>query len=177
MKKLLYAVFTLGVVACGDNKSETPANLLAKNDFESLEGWTSGVPAPSLTKEQAHSGRYSIKVGPAVEYSLGYSNQLGKLSANRVKKIKIHGWAYLPDKQSNGVVVTEIKDPATGKNLIWEGLEIGKQTKTVNKWVEIEKVIEIPATAAYTSFLNVYMWRANSSQNIYLDDLEITSEG
>ncbi|MCB2409194.1 hypothetical protein [Hymenobacter lucidus] len=177
MKKLLYAVFALGVVACGDNKSEIPANQLAKNDFESLEGWVGGIPTPSLTTEKAHSGRYSVKVGPAVEYSLGYSSQLGKLSANRVKKIKIHGWAFLPDKQSNAIIVTEIKDPVTGKNIIWDGLEIAKQTKTVNKWVEIEKVIEIPATAAYTSLLNIYMWRGNSNQNIYLDDLEITSEG
>ena len=38
-------------------------------DFESLWGWMSADKAASITPEKAHSGKYSLTVGPGIEYS------------------------------------------------------------------------------------------------------------
>ncbi|GAA3935273.1 hypothetical protein [Hymenobacter algoricola] len=176
MKKLLYAVFALSLVACGEKSQDVPANQLVRNDFDALDGWMGNNPVPSLTREQAHSGRYSIKVGPESEYSIGFNSLLGRLSPTRIKKIKISGWAYSPALPANGIVVTELKDLTTGKQLLWQGLELSKEVKEKGKWIEIEKVIELPADAASATNLSVYLWRGSGQQTVYLDDLTITSE-
>ncbi|MEJ7661966.1 MAG: hypothetical protein WKG07_21540 [Hymenobacter sp.] len=90
----------LALGSCGGSDATKPANLLASNDFESLDGWLGGEVGPSLTREQAHSGVYSVKVDPKVDYSMGYSNPLGRLSSSQVTKLKLHGWVFLPSNQA-----------------------------------------------------------------------------
>jgi len=177
MKNLLYGLLALGLFSCGgDHTSDKPADELASNDFESIDGWTGGTPSPSLTKEKAHSGIYSVKVDPTIDYSLGYNNQLGKLSAVRVKKIKIHGWINLPNSQTPVTLVVEVKKPGEPKNLLWDGLDLLKEAKgkSFNKWIEVEKTFTLPENTTFDSQLLVYMWRGSSSQPAYLDDLQIT---
>lgn len=174
MKKLLYALTAFGMVACGKGGNDIPANQLASNDFESLDGWIGDQPITSLTKEKAHSGRYSIKVDPNIEYSLGFNMLLGKLSTSKLKKIKIHAWVNVPNAKSAVVLVTQITNPAdNNKQLLWEGVNMGNEVKTLNKWVEIEKTITVPDNATYNDKLGVYLWRTSSPETIYLDDLTI----
>jgi hypothetical protein len=47
--------------------------------------------------------------------------------------------------------------------------------KTLNRWTEIDKDFELPATVNSNQELKVYMWRNGPpEQTTYLDDLEIT---
>jgi hypothetical protein len=176
MKNLLYGLLALGMFSCGGASSSKPANELTSNDFESIDGWTGGVPSASLTKEKAHSGVYSVKVDPTIDYSLGYNNQIGKLSPVRVKKIKIHAWINLPSSQTPVTLVVEIKKPGEPKNLLWDGVDLLKEVKPkgFNKWVEVEKTFDLPENTTFDSQLLVYMWRGSSNQPAYLDDLQIT---
>ncbi|QNH62119.1 hypothetical protein [Hymenobacter sediminicola] len=175
MKKLLYALLAVGMVSCGEKKAEIPANQLAGNDFESIDGWMGDNTPASLTKEKAHSGRYSIKVDPAVEYSMGYSNLLGKLSASKLRKLKVHGWVNLPNGKTEAVLVTQITDPANpaAKPIVWEGLKLTDQVKAFNKWVEVEKEIILPDNVTYANKISVYLWRTGAPEPAFLDDLTI----
>ena len=173
MKQLLYLALALGMVACGD-KSEVPANQLAGNDFESMDGWLGDTGMGSLTKDKAHSGRYAIKVDAKNEYSIGYGNMLGKLSASKLKKVKIRAWVNLPDANSKAVLVTQIANPTDpSKPLMWDGFKLTDKVKTYNKWVEVEREIALPENVTYADKLGVYLWRASTSAVTYLDDLSI----
>jgi hypothetical protein len=176
MRNLLYGVLALALVSCGEKAANKPAGLLAENDFESLDGWSSGVNNPSLTKEQAHSGVYSVKVNPGIDYSLGYNNQLGKVSATRIHKMKLHAWVRLPNDKTTVLLVGEVKNEGAPKSVVWEGLDLLKeaQTKGFDKWIEVEKTFDLPESVTYNSQLLVYLWRGGSTQPAYLDDLQIS---
>ncbi|UOQ66037.1 hypothetical protein [Hymenobacter volaticus] len=175
MRKLLYTLLVIGVASCGEKKAEVPANQLAGNDFESIEGWMGDNTPNSLTKEKAHSGRYAIKVDPGVEYSMGYNNLLGKLSASRLRKIKVHAWVNLPNGKSDAVLVTSVADPnnPAAKPIVWEGLKLTDKVKSFNKWVEVEKEITLPDNVTYNNKMNVYLWRGGAPETTFLDDLII----
>lgn len=174
MKKLLYATIALGLAGCGDKPTGNPNNYLTSSDFETVEGWMPEPVPASLVRDKAHSGRYSIKVDASNEYSIGYNNTLGKLSASKLKKIRLHAWVNMPDKNSQAILVAQIVDPANPtKTLLWEGLRLGEKVTTYNKWVEVSLDITLPATINYTNRLAVYLWRANSSGATFLDDLAI----
>lgn len=175
MKKWLGIALAASLTACGGEKTEHPAGQITSNDFESLDGWVGDTPAPSLTKEKAHSGAYSVSVRPGLDYGLSYNNFLGKMSPNRLGKIKVTAWVYLPSAQAAAKLVTEIKDPtrATDNQLLWQGLDLAKAVKKYNEWQQVTQEITLPAKAAATSRFQVYLWRADSGQPVYLDDVTI----
>ena len=175
MRNFLYSLLILALVSCGDKKEGSPANQLASNDFESIDGWVGDNTPSSLTKERAHSGRYSIKVDPTVEYSMGYSNLLGKLSPSKLRKLKVHGWVNLPNGKTEAVLVTQITDPANpaAKPIVWEGLKLTDQVKAFNKWVEVEKEIILPDNVTYANKISVYLWRTGAPEPAFIDDLTI----
>lgn len=175
MKYLLGSLLACGLLSCGSPESSKSDKELTSNDFESVNGWMNGAATPSLTKERAHSGVYAVKVDPTTEYSLGYNNQLGKLSAVRIAKVKIRAWVNLPTENTPVTLVVELKNPGEPKPALWESLDLLTEAKAkgLNQWIEVEKTVDLPASAAYTSQLGVYLWRGSSSQPAYLDDLQI----
>lgn len=157
-----------------EQKPTAPTKVLAFSDFENFDGWLGG-PSAALTRGQAHSGSYSTMVGPGQEYSLGYSNELSKLSPDWPAKVTISAWVLIPNRQAAAKLVAEIQDPnGNRQNLLWEGVDLSEVVTTYNKWQHIEHTINMPIVARPTSLLKVYLWRANSNQLVYLDDLKIS---
>lgn len=177
MKRYTLLLLTAATLAgCGDKNGSThPANFLTGNDFDQLEGWTGDMPQPSLTKEKAHSGAYSVHVGPGIEYSNGFIGTLGKLSPTRLTQVKVKGWVFLPTGTVTAGIVTNLTDPAAtdGKPALWEALPLDKAVKKRNEWVEVEKTLTLPANAGPNFKLYVYLWSGGSQNVAYLDDLQI----
>ena len=171
----LFVASTLLVAlnACSsDTKPEVPANRITLNDFESLDGW---MPAVPLATEKAHSGRFSAKVEPGIEYSLGYENALGKVSATKISKLTVNGWALRTGGDAKSVIVVEIINPANpAEKVFWQSMDIRGQVKTYNTWTKVSKEFTLPATILPTHRLRVYMWLAGAKQATFLDDVEIT---
>lgn len=173
-KLLLAGVSLLVFNACssGDKLAESPQNRVTLNDFDSLDGWAPAVP---VTTEKARSGRFSIKVGPGSEYSAGYTNVLSKVSAVKISKLMVNGWALRAGLESKAALVVTITDPAKGnEQVFWQAMDIHEQVKTYNTWTKVSKEFALPATIQPTHVLQVYMWQSNASKPTYLDDLEIT---
>lgn len=165
------------LAGCSAPPAETPASArLAANDFENLDGWLADSPAlATLTQEQAHSGRYSTRVSGGHDFGLGYSNTLARLAPEWPARLTVGAWVLLSGEQATGQLVMEIKNPGTATaNLLWEGLELAQHVKVFNKWRYVEHTITLPAAARPDSRLLVYLWRANSRQPVYLDDLTIS---
>lgn len=151
----------------GDEK-----DALMSNDFDHLNGWLDD--APSLTRDKAHSGIYSVVVKPGIAHSLGYNITLGQLSSTRPHKIRISAWVMRTGSQNAAKLVVEIKDPATGAQAFWDGIDLGKAVQKPNIWQHIEHVMMVPPMVPATAHIMVYMSGAGASQPTYLDDLALS---
>ncbi|UOQ98178.1 carbohydrate binding domain-containing protein [Hymenobacter sp. 5317J-9] len=176
MKNLLLplaAVATLCLAGCG-GKTEKDPNTLVETDFETLAGWIPEPQSGTLTTEKAHSGRYAIKVDGNHDYSLTYKVPMGELHDTRVKKIKVSAWTFVSAADAQAALVAAVGNPADpNKPLLWDATDLN-HSHTPGKWVEINKVLTVPATASPASTLGVYMWRTGGTKPVYLDDLKVT---
>lgn len=175
MKKLFYLALAVSVISCDRQSEKISVNQLTSNNFEMVDGWMGDNTHPSLTKEKAHSGVYAIKVGPGIEYSMGYNNKLSNLSVSKITKIKVRAWVNIPDGNSSSILVTSVEDTDSqpAESLLWTGLKLSDQVKTFNKWVEVEKTITFPPTVNYKHKIKVYLWRTPAQGTALLDDLVI----
>ncbi|MCA8832422.1 carbohydrate binding domain-containing protein [Hymenobacter pini] len=175
-KYLLSGVAAVLLSGCGSQPDTAVGKqLLVSSSFENLDGWLADSPAAtSLTRERAHTGEYSTMIGPRHEFSLGYSNLLSRLAPDRPAKLAIGAWVWLPSDQAAAKLVTEIKGLEGGPNLLWEGLDVAQAAKVHNKWQYVTQTITLPPAAGPNNRLLVYLWRANSPQPVYLDDVSIS---
>jgi len=176
MKHYLCVVLAAATLAaCSSPSSKfNSKDLLASSDFESVEGWNGDAPVPpSLTREKAHSGSYSMRVGPDVAYASGFIGALNKFSPSRLTKVKVRAWVFVPEGQPGGAVVTQLMDPATNQGVLWEALNLDESNAKRNEWVQVEKTVTLPANTGPTFKLYVYLWSGNTPTIAYIDDMEI----
>lgn len=169
----LTALSLLAVTGCDDTKPDPEGgNSLAFNDYEAVVGW---MPNPeSVTRERAHSGRYSVKVGPENEYGMGYSMVLEKIIDHRPHKIRLEGWGYMTDANAGAKVGFQLFNAPQDKLLFSDGIEYAEAIKTLGKWVKISKDITLPNDVAGNQQIRVFLWRSNASSPAFLDDLRIS---
>lgn len=170
----LWSVLWLSVAACSQDKTaaaDTKASqVLLASDFENLEGW---VPEnASLTTEKAHSGTYSIKVGPANEFSLTYISKLGRLSTTRLNKVRLKGWYFLTKPGPAYMVVQVVNPDANGTNAFYEKVTLDK----VGAWTEVEQALTLPPALDPASQVRLYLWRSTATDAAYLDDVQLITE-
>lgn len=173
----LSALLSLAGCSSGPD-SASDANTLMVNGFETLGGWLPEEQSATLTQEQAHTGKTSLKVDQDREYSLPYSNLLGRLRDTPLRKIKVSAWVFLPTAQAAATLVMEVTDPAApaAKPLLWEGIKLSEAVKTYGKWTQVSSVLTLPASADASKKLSIYLWRTGGSQPVYLDDLAVSVE-
>lgn len=162
-------LLTLG--ACSsETEPAVPAGRITFNNFEAVDGW---VPAtPSLTKEKAHSGHYSVKVQPGIDYALGYGNQLGAVSPTKFQKITIKGWALRSGPKASAAVVVQILD-ANNQGAFYQAVSLPEAVQATNRWTAFSKEFTLPTNLTPAHYLKVYLWKASAEQPTFLDDLEI----
>lgn len=151
----------------------SPDKILVENNFDGLQGW--GLEHASITSERAHSGKYSIKVDPNLEYSLAFNQILGTLTNKTPKQLKVEMWAYIPSENAKASFVCTLADPKSNENKFWQGFNLVDKTKDYREWVKITKRLELPENVTSSDKLNCYLWRPGPSEEVvYIDDLKIT---
>ena len=174
MRLFTYAALGLLVAtsSCA-TKTEKPENLLVGNDFEALDGW--GIESPSLTREKAHSGQYSIKIQQGIDFSLTYKNLLGKLSPTKISKLRVKGYVYMTKPTGASLTVQLMKTGADGAEFN-QSIALAPKVKKAGEWTEVDQLFELPAEVAPSNQLRIYMWGNVGDSIVYLDDLEVTKE-
>jgi hypothetical protein len=158
-------------VSCSKSNPADDANLIAFNDYEAVIGW---MPDPgNITREQAHSGHYAVKVDGDHEFGLGFGLPLSKAIARKPNKIRISAWAYMTDAKSTARLGLQLFDPAAGKEVFGDGIDFANDVKSPKKWVEISKEIKLPANTTSTQEMRVFLWRGGATSPSYMDDLRI----
>lgn len=163
------------VAAAGCSKPETVATdgkQLTFNDFEAVAGWIPNT--ETISRERAHSGSYSVKVGPENEFGMGYRMVLEKIIDHRPHKIRVEGWGYMTDITSTANLGFQIFDEAAGKEIFGDGIPYADAVHTPGKWIKISKDIVLPNTVTGNQQLRVFLWRAGATTPAYIDDLRIS---
>lgn len=147
-------------------------------NFETLYGWLPAPQSDLLSREQAHSGTYSIKVDPQHEYSLTYRAALGALHDTRISKMKVSAWVFVPDAQAQATLVVAIAGQgAKPENLLWEGITLQQEVAgEYGRWVKISRKLTLPAEADATNQLSIYLWRTGGDKAVFLDDVILQNE-
>jgi hypothetical protein len=170
MKKAVLLSLMSCLFACSksENLSE---DAIARNDFEMLDGW-GGCSSPSLTKERAHSGKYSVKVDKDVEFSLGFDKVIWELVPNKPKKLKLTTWVYLPSAEGKAILgfnlINENNQDAGGASI-----KLEEEVKEYKEWVKIERTIDVPKEVTQNYKVRSFLWRASASVPVYMDDMTI----
>ena len=138
-------LLSLLVGGCNKPPVVTPTNLISQNDFDSLNGW---VPMPpSVTDEQAHSGRFSTKVDGGTEFGLGYGNTMAEAGLQAGQKLTLSAWALRTGGGSTASLVVQVINPADPtQQVFWEGFPIEKQVLTYNRWMQVSLTVTLPAS-------------------------------
>lgn len=169
------ALLAAALSACSsDNAAADPGNVLAQNDFENLLGWV-GVNDPSITLDRAHSGRYAVKVGPGVEFGGTYTREMGQMAPIKPKALKVTAWVWIPNTKDEGNIVLSITRPSeNNKALFYETLTLAESAKATKEWQRIEKTFTLPESITSTDQLKVYLWRGNTDDAVFMDDIELS---
>ena len=149
------------------------AVLITRNDFEAVAGWGgAGVPA-SISTDQAHSGRYSVRAGRGIEYAYGYSMPLRLALPARPTRLHLKGWFYRAARGETGALVINVVRPSNQQTLFYESVSLAELR--ANRWVTHSAEVALPDSVTSLDVLNVFLWSAGSAEPIFLDDLEVTA--
>ncbi|QDA59946.1 carbohydrate binding domain-containing protein [Hymenobacter jejuensis] len=177
LRLLLIAPAFAGLAACSQDEPPatvaTDANRLAFNDFENVLGW-GDLNTSNITNERAHSGKYSVKVGPDNEYGTGYSRELGLMSPHKPSQLTVSAWVWVPDRTATASLVVTLNRSASDETKVfYSRIELLQEIKHFQEWEHISKTFTLPDTVAVTNQFKFYLWRNGSPQNVYVDDMEI----
>jgi len=176
LQAALAAGLLAGLSACGDDpaKGRYVGDTVIRTDFEDLAGWG---PDPSyLSDVHAHSGRQAIFIAPDREYSLTYHLPLGQASLHRIKALDVSAWVYLPsDKAKATLAIQVFRAPGqpAGPPLYSGDLLLTDAVHKYGKWQPIQHVFVLPDDLPVDAELRLYLWRASSTERVYLDDLYV----
>jgi hypothetical protein len=172
MRKFLCLALFAGLAGCkSSDDAVSDKNIITYNTFEAVSGWCGDN--PSLTIEKAHSGKYSSKVDPAIEFGVTYDQIFGKMTQNKPKKLKVEAWAYVPDKETGKAIIVISLWNAKGEQTFWEGIKL-EEVDDYKEWVKVEKEIKLPATLQVTDKFKAFLWRAGATQPVYMDDFKVS---
>lgn len=162
------------LVAACSGSDNVKGDLVTRNDFEAVVGW-GGNNDGSVTKEKAHSGKYSVKVGPQNEYGYTYANTLGNMSAAKTKSITLSAWVWMPNNQQAATLALSVTRSAEqGASLFYGGIDLNKAVTKFNTWQKVSQTFPMPDSVESTNQLKCYLWRTATNENVYADDITIS---
>ena len=173
---LLAGVVGTGLLlaSCSGNDTTVKGTLATRNDFEGVLGWGGGND-PSVTNERAHSGKFSVKVGPQSEYGYTYTQTLGKMSTARAKDVTVSAWVWLTSAQAPSSIVMSItRSPELNTPVYYGSVELAKEVKKFKTWQLVTKTFTLPDSVQATNQLKCFLWRVGSNENVYADDLTLS---
>ncbi len=158
--------------ACSGNKEEV------KNENKAVAGvFSSDLEATgwmnlfTLSKDVAHSGRYSSRVDSINQFSFGFREFASIIADTIPKKVDIDFWMLCLQTGIKSTLVLSID--SVDKNIFWHGIELADSVKAPNKWQEIKATVDLPENIMATDKISIYVWN-KEKRTFYIDDLKVT---
>jgi hypothetical protein len=177
-KRLLVAgSLLLGTAGCYSRGPGTEEGVreyvVMSEDFEQLDGWLA-EPAPSLTTERAHSGRYSVKTDKDHPYSITYRLTLSKAFTMRPHRVRLSTWAWVDAQEDDAQLVFALNPPdGSGNSLLTSRIYLADDWP-YKRWVHLSRYIDLPPEIPSKCQIIVYLWHAGAQNAVFTDDWELT---
>jgi len=175
MKKfIILAVIICAIIliaACSGNKEDKTVNKPGVTSFSNDMETTGWMNQQTLTKETAHSGKFSSRIDSVLPFSFGYADLFKNINDTLPQKVDVDFWILYPQTGIKTNLVVSID--SIGKNIFWTGIELVDSIKTPNQWKEIKGTVNLPANIMATDKISVYVWN-NDKKSVYIDDLKVT---
>lgn len=166
---LLAALGGLAIVAgCHprDGRTDVEQRLLVYTGFE-----LSKAPAPTLTTEKAHTGRFSMRVDAQHRRARLYHVRLGQLSDHRPRRFTLSAWAWAPDFGSDASVVLAIRNPGAAVPALQQAM-YAADAGPFQAWKLLSLNVNLPDNTSSDTELTIELV-ANSAGPVYVDDLRL----
>jgi len=147
------------------------------NNFEAGGGWSSNANQnnPDLVvRGNAHSGQYALRVDRDHEYSLTYDMPLGSISPTKFKTVHLEAWVFMASKRGTATIGLQVMQPDGSASVGGGELKFSEAVHDYGKWVKVTKDIALPDTITALQRLRVFMWRADASEEVLLDDVKLS---
>jgi hypothetical protein len=177
-KNILNSLFLLAgtsllLVSCS-KEDKVKGTLVTRNDFEAVLGW-GGNNDISVTAEKAHSGKYSVKISPQNEYAYTYAQTLGNMSPAKMKTLTLSAWVWMPSAQAaSSLVISITRSPLLSTPVFYGGVDLPKEVTKYKSWQHITKTFTLPDSVKSDNLLKCYLWRANTGETVYADDMMLS---
>lgn len=162
MRKLFILIASTAFLAGCTKKNP----IVYENDTDFME-WINQQTIKNVPN--AHSGFSASVVDSSHAYSLGFSKDLEKISATKLKEVQFSYWVLYKSEQTKASTVISID--FNGKNTLWDGRLV--VVNGLNKWTQIIETFKIPDNIPLNNHLSLYVWN-NSKEEFMIDDLKIT---
>lgn len=148
------------------------ACVLIQSDFEQFEGWFDPLPG-FLNTEQAHSGRYSYRLGNGAEYGSVYRTTLANTRCEGVpRRLRLSAWVYLPSGRIRKTKLVVQVDCHGRRPNVWRALEVSEVVRRYQQWERVQKNIALPTDLDPSDELQFYVWHAEANgEPTWVDDL------
>ena len=162
-------VVSLLIIAAAIPCAQADNNLLTNPGFEhgNTAGWTAWGCDLSATRQQVHTGNYSVRVSNRSQSWQGpLQSMLGKMEAG--KTYRITGWVRLQNASKDGIGMTVNQTDSKGTQyhrIYWS-------TGYDDRWIQLQGMFTLNVTGSLTA-LNLYFEGPAPGVNFYLDDVEV----
>ncbi|HOY30605.1 MAG TPA: hypothetical protein PKW80_01880 [Bacteroidales bacterium] len=170
----IFVVITCAIVlfsACSDNKEEKNENKAGVTCFSSDMENTGWINQTTLTRETAHSGKFSSRVDSVQQYSFGFRDFFKNINDTLPEKVDVSFWILYPQKDIKSTMVISID--SVEKNIFWQGTDLKDSVQVPNQWKEIKTTIELPENIMQTDRIAIYIW-GTDKKSFYIDDMKVT---
>ncbi|MFB0524364.1 MAG: carbohydrate binding domain-containing protein [Phycisphaerae bacterium] len=164
-------VLSLLIIATAIPCAQADNNLLTNPGFEygNTEGWTAWGCDLSATREQVHTGNYSVRASNRSQSWQGpLQSMLGKMEPG--KTYRITGWVRLQNASEDRIGMTVNQTDSNGTQ--YNGIHWS--TGYNDRWIELQGTFTLNVTGSLTA-LNLYFEGPAPGVNFYLDDAEIVA--
>lgn len=165
MKKSILFISALFVILyCSCNKGDSNSKGIYLNDFEAIGHWTDGQ---NISRETASSGLYCTITDSTIPYSQTMKLNWNDLKITNPKSADLIAWVLVKDLKAKGKLAFSIE--SKGQSIIWEGAEIQKSTKEINKWTEVKFSIDLNKKIPEDALIKIYGVN-DGKERIFWDD-------
>jgi hypothetical protein len=162
---LLLAVVCILFVSCSNNKS---SDLLIT--FDDVAGY---VQHPTLSTNQAHSGRLCVEVDTEHVYGVCYKAPFSLIAPGAFTTIHVSGWVKTASKQSAGNIVVGVD--SVDQNIYWNAVDVNTFTPEPGKWTEINGSFDLKKVSKPGNIFVLYPM-CTGKDKLWFDDLSVTFE-
>ena len=61
-----------------------------------------------------------------------------------------------------------------GTSVYYDGLDLRKDVTKYKSWQHVSKTFTLPDSVQSTNLLKCYLWRANTNESVYADDIALS---